>query len=405
MQKQLLAVNGGSKTRQTPMPCRKLFGPDELSIVEQVFKDSWQIGVDFGYQGKYEKLYTDAFCEFQGGGYADAVCSGTAAIHLALQALDIEAGSDVIVSPVTDPGSVAPIIIQGHRPVPADSEPDSFNMGVAEFERAITTETRAAIITHSGGYPADIEHIVRIARQKGIKVIEDCSQAHGALFNGKKVGTFGDFAAFSTMFSKTHATGGCGGVVYTQNEEYYWKIRSLADRGKPFDKKDYDPKDPSQFSFPALNYNLDELSCAIGFSTLRRLQETIDRRCEIAEKIDKSLGYSRVVYVPESRSKIKLAQKPSPFFHTLCVNTDKVRVSKKDFANAVAAEGIPLNPDYRYIVSEWSWMRPYADMNSTPNARRFCDISFNLTFNERYSEQEISDIAGSIFKVEAEYAK
>ena len=401
-----LAINGGPKVREEPMPYRKLFGENELEIVKRVFQDSWREGVDFGYQGKYEKMYTDEFCNFQGGGFADAVSSGTAAIYLSLKALeangDIRPGSNVIVSPITDPGGVAPVIIAEMNPVIADSRSNSFNIGPDEFEEALTPNTRAAILTHAGGHPIDIKPILEIANSKGIKIIEDCSQAHGALYKGKRVGRFGDIAAFSTMFSKNHATGGCGGLVYTESENYYWLIRSLADRGKPFHSPDFDPKNPSEFLFPALNFNLDELSCAIGLSTLSKLQETIDRRYEIARKIDASLERSSVVFPCQPQ----LDCKPSLFFHTVEVAVDKLRVSKKEFVEAVAAEGIWINPHYRYVVSEWKWtLRYLQSKRNTPNAIDFRNRTFNILFTEQFTDAEIEDIIKGILKVESHYAR
>ena len=402
MSRAKLAINGGSKVRERPMPYRKLFGEEELESVIRVFHDSWQEGRDFGYQGKYEKLYTDKFCEFQGGGFADAVSSGTAAIYLALKALDIQHGSNVIVSPITDPGSAAPIIIAGMNPVVADSSPNSFNIGPDEFEKALTSNTRAAILSHIGGHPIDMEPILEIAQARGIKIVEDCSQAHGALYKGKRVGRFGDIAAFSTMFSKGHSTGGCGGLVYTENEDYYWLIRSLADRGKPFRNPDFDMKNPSENLFPALNFNLDELSCAIGLSTLSRLQEIIDKRYEIAIKLDAALEESSVVFPchrqPDS--------KPSLFFHTVEVTVNKLRVSKREFAEAVAAEGIWLNPHYNFVVSEWKWMQRYLpDNQKIPNAIDFRNRTFNILFTELFTDMEIEDIIKAILKVESHYAR
>ncbi|MFC1909225.1 DegT/DnrJ/EryC1/StrS family aminotransferase [Chloroflexota bacterium] len=397
-----LAINGGPKVREKPLPYRRLFGEEELESVVRVFKDSWEEGVDFGYQGKYEKLYTDKFCEFQGGGFADGVCSGTAAVYLALKALDIEPGSDVIVSPVTDPGSIAPIVIAEMNPVVADSRPNSFNIGADEFEEALTPNTHAAILSHIGGHPIDMEPILEIARTRGVKIIEDCSQAHGAQCRGKRVGRFGDIAAFSTMFSKNHSTGGCGGLVYTENEDYYWLIRSLADRGKPFRNPDADLRDPSEFLFPALNFNLDELSCAIGLSALTRLQETIDKRWEIASKIDAALEESAVAFPCQYQPDCQ----PSLFFHTVEVAVDKLGVSKEKFAEAVAAEGIGINPNYRYVVSEWKWMQRYLrDNQKTPNAIDFRNRTFNILFNERFTDMEIKDIIKSILKVESHYAR
>ena len=398
-----LAVHGGPKVREKPLPFRKLFGQAELEAVKQVFEDSWQEGWDFGYQGKYEKLYTDSFCQFQGSGFADAVSSGTAANFLSLKALDIEPGSDVIVSPVTDPGGVAPVIISGMNPVIADSRPDSFNIGPEQFEEALTPNTRAAMVTHVGGHPIELEPIIEMATTKGIKIAEDCSQAHGATYKGKRVGRFGDIAAFSTVYAKPHATGGCGGLVYTENEGYYWRIRSLADRGKPFHSPDFDPKAPSEFLFPALNFNLDELSCAIGLSTLSRLQETIEKRSEIARKIDAALLERSSVVFPCNTLP---GCQPSPFFHTVEVATDRLRVSKKEFAEAVRAEGIWINPHYDYVVSEWKWVQPYLKHETrTPNARNFRNRTFNILFNERFTDEDIEDMILSIRKVEASLAK
>lgn len=394
---QQLAIEGGDKVRSQPMPYRRQFGQAELDMVTQVFHDSWQKGVDFGFQDIYERRYTEAFCTLQGGGYADAVSSGSVAIYLAIKALDLPPGSDVIVSPVTDPGCVSAILLQGFKLVIADSEPDSFNAGPEQFEKAITERTQAAVLTHLGGHPVEMDPIRQIASRHGIRLIEDCSQAHGALYQGKRVGRFGHIAAFSTMFSKSHASGGCGGLVYTENEELYWRVRSLADRGKPFHDPNYDPKNPCEFLFPSLNYNLDELSCAIGLSTLSRLEETISRRLEIAHLINEGLAQCKAVHPCSARPN----QLPSLFFHTVQVDIDKLQCSKEEFARAIAAEGISINPHYRYVLAEWPWVRPYCvQAAQTPNAVSFRDRTFNILFHERYTEDDIADVIASIQKVE-----
>lgn len=393
-----LAINGGPKVREEPMPYRALFSVQEMEAVMSVFYDSWRQGRDFGYQQTFEEKYTNKFSEFQGGGYADAVCSGTVAIYLALLALNLEPGSDVIVSPVTDPGSISPVIIAGMNPIIVDSELGSFNVGPDEFEKALTPSTRAANLTHLGGHPCDMDPILEIAHARDIKIIEDCSQAHGALYKGKKVGTLGDIAAFSTMFGKNHSTGGCGGVVYTKDEDLYWRVRSHADRGKPFNAPDFDRKNPAKYLFPALNLNLDELSCAIGLSTLSRLQETMDRRLVIAQKIDDALAASSVIFPCQHPANCV----PSLYFHTVGVAVDKLWVSKSEFAEAVAAEGVNINANFKYVVSEWRWV---GSEMQTPNAKDFRDRTFNILFTEAYTDQEVKDIVASILKVESVYAR
>jgi len=298
---------------------------------------------------------------------------------------------------VTDPGGIVPALFLGYKPVVADAKPGAFNVGADEFEAALTPETKAAVITHLGGIPVDIDSIIEIATARRIPVIEDCSQAHGALFKGMRVGRFGDIAFFSTMFSKNHASGGCGGLVFTENQELYKLIRSHADRGKPFFKEDFNPKDPGQFLFAALNLNQDEVSCAIGLSTLKKLQGTIERRLKIVNKINEGLSLSEVVS-PISVSNNMI---PSPFFLTVNVNTEKLGVPKEYFANAIAAEGIWINADYKYVVSEWDWIKEYFPREMhTPNATYFRDHSFNILFNERFGDKEIEDIIACILKVE-----
>jgi dTDP-4-amino-4,6-dideoxygalactose transaminase len=398
----ILAINGGPKVRDKPMPSRRLFGASELEAVREVFRDSWDCGIDFGYQGKYEKRYTDKFCEFQNGGYADAVSSGTAGIFVALKALDLEAGSDVLVSPVTDPGGVTPVIEQGLNVVTTDARRGSYNVGPSEFEKAITSSTSAAIITHLGGHAVDMDPIMAIANSRGIKVIEDCSQAHGTLYRGNKVGCFGDVAVFSTMYRKAHATGGCGGIVFTRNEDCYWRIRALADRGKPFHSSDYNPKDPGSSLFPAMNFQLDELSCAIGYSTLSGLEATIDRRRSIAEQLNDGLRHMKVV----SPYNCKAYCDPSLYFITLLVDVGRLKVSKTEFALAIAEEGIEINPNYHYVVSEWKWLRQCAsNVNASPNASGFRDDTFNLLFTEAYADEEVNDILTAISKVESVMAR
>ena len=398
-----IAINGGPPLRDRPLPPRRAFGESELEMVSKVFDHSWETGWDFGFQGQFEDEFCANFCEFQSGGYADAVSSGSAAVYLALLALDLPDGSDVVVSPVCNPGGIMPVAVQNVKLVIPDTNVGCFNISPDAFERAITPKTRAAVLTHLGGHCIDIDSIMEIAAGKGIRVIEDCSQSPGALYKGRRVGTFGDMAAFSTMYSKTLATGGCGGMVYTKSEEYYWRVRSLADRGKPFESSNFDLRDTTAYKFPALNFNANEISCAIGIATLSKLQRTIDERRTVAYKLDVALEDSKVIHP----SNLELpGTVSSPFFHTVLVDVDKIAVSKVEFAAAVAAEGIWINGDYRDITSEWPWVRAHVrDWQETPNAIDFRNRTFNILTNERFSDDDVRDILRCIQKVESYYLK
>lgn len=396
-QKCKLALYGGVRSRKRPMPSRLAFGPDELSAINGLFNHYRSKKIDFGYQGKYERLYNEAFVHYMGvKGFSDAVNSGTSALYVAIAALNLMPHSHVIVSPVTDPGTVSAIILNRLVPVIADSSPQSYNIGVEEFKARISKKIKAAVIVHVGGKPAPIDTICDIAEDKRIYIIEDCSQSHGAKLNGRKVGTFGDIAAFSTMYRKAHATGGCGGVVFTRKKKYYDLARAYADRGKPFFKSDFTEKDPSSFLFPALNLNIDEISCVIGIKTLEKLDTVIKRRIEFLMKLSSHISKnSKVCNLAE------VSINDSPFFQPIIIDISKISCSKEEFANAVRAEGIDINPDYKYVVSEWKWVKPYlADGYRSKNAINFRKSSFNLLFNENYGDEEIRDIVTAILKVE-----
>lgn len=399
--KEKLAIDGGEKIRANPFPAREQFDRDVFDQVKNVFNEAWKSGVDFGYQGKWEERYTGQFCQLMGGGYADAVSSGSVGVFIALAALQLNAEDEVLVSPVNDPGTISAVMMNQLKPVVVDSEANSFNMCPQDLERKITDKSKAILVAHIGGNAASIEHICAIAKKHQLRVIEDCSQSHGADINGRKLGTFGDISVFSTMFSKGHATGGCGAVVYTQNQELYALIRSYADRGKPFFDADYDPKNPEQNLFPALNFNIDELSCAIGIATLTKLTDSNNARLRYLETIKAEL-----VKQSECCRGAAYNTKAAPFFYTIEVDVDKLTVSKKEFAEAVKAEGIPVNADYRYIVSEWPWVfGQKACPQETPNAVHYRDSSFNLLFHEKCADQEIEDTLKSILKVEKAYLK
>jgi perosamine synthetase len=396
-----LAIHGGDRLRKVPMPARLALGEDELRMVQEVIDFYRERNVDPGYQGTFEKLYTDEFVAMMGGGYADAVATGTSALYIAVAALDLPKGSQVLVSPITDPGTLAAIVLNGLVPRLVDSKPGSYNVGLQQFVERITPDVTGAVVVHSAGQACAIDKIVEVAHERGIKVLEDCAQAHWAKVRGRPVGTFGDIAAFSTMYRKAHMTGPSGGVVYSRDLEIFRRAVAHADRGKPRWRDDFDDRDPSTYLFPALNHNTDEISCAIGFASLRRLGTTIVNRLAFVSDF-----VARLVDASDICSPYRFSPTDSPFYYPVVVHRDRITCSKVEFAEAVRAEGIDLNPHYKYLVAEWPFIRSYlADDFDPSNARDIRDRSFNLYLNEKYGEQESRDAVKAIVKVEKHFAK
>jgi len=396
----VLAIHGGQPVRKGKMPFREAFGKEEVAQLMAAVEYYQARKQDPPYQGIFEEQFCEAFTDFMGGGYSDAVATGTAACYVTLAALELPPKSEVIVSPVTDSGPLNCIILQGLTPVLADSASDSYNMGVEQFLERVTPNTAAVFAVHCAGGPLEIDRLVAEAHRRGIRVVEDCSQAPGAVWEGQRIGSFGDIAAFSTMYRKTLAAGASGGLIFTKDLGIFRRAQGHADRGKQIWRDDINLNDPGHALFPALNFNTDELSCAIGLSSLKRLQDAIDRRVAFV---------SRLVSLIESES---ATCKPyafhdgfSPFFYPIFVETGKLNCSKLEFAEALIAEGVDLNVDYGCLISSWEWAQPYLrDDFITTNALSTRDRSFNLFLNERYGEEEAQDIIAAILKVENFYS-
>jgi dTDP-4-amino-4,6-dideoxygalactose transaminase len=274
-------------------------------------------------------------CEFAVG-----VNSGTAALHLALLALGVGAGDEVITVPNSFIATVEAIRYTGAAPVLVDVDPRTFCLDPAAFERAVTPRTRAVIPVHLYGQPCDMESISAIAARHGVAVVEDACQAHGAAFVGRKVGSLGVAAAFSFYPTKNLGTIGDGGAVTTNDRELAAKIRALRHHGQ---------FEPNVFPLVGYNYRLDTLKAAVLRVKLSHLDRWNARRREIAERYRNRLRGSEFVFqrrIPGS----------DPVYHILAVRHPRQRAVQ----DALSAAGIgwgkhivpPAHrqPGYRHIV-------------------------------------------------------
>jgi len=384
------------------LPSRLSYGEDEIKSISNVIEYYKSKDEDPGYQGYFEEKFCSEFSSFMGGGYTDAVATGTASIFVALQALQLPKGSDVLISPVTDSGPLNCIILLGLNPIVIDSAKDSYNIDLKQLKSRITSNASALLLVHTGGEPVlETKEIVQEAHSKGIKVLEDCSQSTGAEIDGKKVGTFGDIAAFSTMYRKNLIAGSSGGLVYTKDKELYHLVLAYADRGKQIWRDDLNQNDPSSALFPALNFNTDEISCAIGSASLKRLEETINKRVEFLEYFIPLLKSNSKVCKP-----YKFNKNFSPFFFPIFVDVSRLTCSKIEFAQKLSQNGVGNNNHYGCVITEWEWAKKYYKENfKAKNAVEVRDNSFNLFLNEKYTKEDAISIINVIVKVENEFRK
>jgi perosamine synthetase len=324
-------VHGGPQVRRWPWPRQRHFDRREKRAVARLMNREILTGGAIVYGGEEEDAYCDAFAAYLGGGYADAVNSGTNAVYLALRALELEPGREVVVPPVSDAGGTMPVVMNLCVPIPADSAPGSILTNAEQIERVLTDRTAAILVTHLAGHPVDMDPILALASARGIPVVEDCAQAHGAVYKGRMVGTLGRIAAFSTMFGKHHSTGAQGGVVFTRDLALFGKAKAAADRGKAYDAAGHQAN-----IVASLNFNQDEISMAIGRVQLAKAPSALTARRRFAAAVER--GLSRV-------DAVRLIGDPpgcqsAYLFLMIQIDREKVRVDSEAFATALGKEGI-----------------------------------------------------------------
>lgn len=294
--------------------------------------------------GEQCRLFETEFAQWCDSAYAVAVTNGTVALELALRALDIGEGDEVVVTPRTFIASASCIVSMGAIPVFADVDRDSQNITASSIEAVITPRTKAVICVHLAGWPCDMDSIMTLAEQHGLKVIEDCAQGHGARYKGRPVGGIGHIGAWSFCQDKIMTTGGEGGMVTTQDENLWRKMWAYKDHGKSYQAV-YERQHPAGFrwlhdSF-GTNWRMIEMQAVIGRLQLKRMGEWTRIRHENCEQIwacAREIDSLRVPYIPEDIC--HAAYKCYVFVKSPQLKPDWNRRRILDALNAV---GIPCN--------------------------------------------------------------
>ncbi|MFA6972870.1 MAG: DegT/DnrJ/EryC1/StrS aminotransferase family protein [Gallionella sp.] len=221
------------------------------------------------------------FATWSGAGYAVALSNGTLALDVALKVLNVGPGDEVVVTPRTFIASISCVVNAGAIPVFADVEPDSGNISVRTIERVLTSRTKAIVCVHLAGWPCDMDPIMDLAERHGLKVIEDCAQAHGARYKGCSVGTIGHVGAWSFCQDKIMTTGGEGGMVTTNDKALWSAMWSYKDHGKSWEAVHaQDPPRGFRWLHESFgtNWRMLEMQAAIGRIQLRRMADWQARR-------------------------------------------------------------------------------------------------------------------------------
>lgn len=276
------------------------FADDEIEAAVRVLR-SGKVNYWTGQEGRQ---FETEFAASTGCKYAVALANGTAALECALKALAVGAGDDVITTSRTFIASVSCAVMLGARPIFADIDADSQNITAENIARVLTPQTKAIVAVHLAGWPCEMDAIVALAHERGIKVVEDCAQAQGATYKGKAIGSLGDVAAFSFCQDKIMTTAGEGGMVTTNSTALWNSMWSLKDHGKSYDTVYHREHAPGfrwlHESF-GTNWRLTEVQSAIGRIALRKLPEWILTRRRYAQILNEefaSLAGLRITLPP-----------------------------------------------------------------------------------------------------------
>jgi dTDP-4-amino-4,6-dideoxygalactose transaminase len=392
-----LAVDGGEPLRTELFAPWPWFGEEVVDAATQTLR-SGNVNYWTGDEGRqFETEYAASL----GCKHAVVLANGTVALELALYALGIGRGDEVIVASRTFIASASCIVMRGATPVMADVDRDSQNVTADTVRAAITPHTKAIIAVHLAGWPCDMDGILSVARAHGLKVIEDCAQAHGAEYKRRPVGAMGDINAFSFCQDKIMTLGGEGGLVATNDTELWSRAWSFKDHGKSYDAV-YRQQHPPGFrwlhqSF-GTNWRITEMQSAMGRVLLRRLPEMVDRRRRNAAILTQRFSEMpalRVTVPPDHLSH-------SYYKYYVFLKPEKLRVgwTRDRVIEAVNAEGIPcFSGSCSEIYLEKAFSEGLRPPRRLPVAKELGETSLMFLVHPTLAETDMQDTADAVEKV------
>ena len=375
-----------------------VYEDDEVAAVEAVLRSG---KVNY-WTGSVSRDFEKDYAAYVGVPHAIAVANGTVALDLAWIALGIGKGDEVVVTSRTFLASVSSIVLAGATPVFADIDPDSQNITPATIRAVLSPRTKAILCVHLAGWPCDMDGILALAAEKGLRVVEDCAQAHGARYKGKPVGSMGDIAAFSFCQDKIMSTGGEGGLVTCRDDALWSRMWSFKDHGKSFDAV-YNRPHPPGFrwlheSF-GTNWRITEMQAAIGRCQLAKLDDWVARR-----RANMAALFAEL----DGLDALRLPQAPADIFHAAYrayafVRPERLKDgwSRDRIMAEVSARGVPCmsgscSEVYREKAFDGTVLRPAAPL---PVAQELGETSLAFLVHHTLTPDDLRTVGRHARKV------
>lgn len=349
-------------------------GRSEARYVADCVKSGWVSSL-----GEYIGQFEEAFAHFCETKYGVSVFNGTVALHLALAALGIGPGDEVIVPSLTFIATANAVLYTGATPVFVDVEAETWNMDPAQVERKISRRTKAIIVVHLYGHPADMDPLMSLARKHSLKVIEDAAESHGALYKGRKVGSIGDVGCFSFYGNKIITTGE-GGMAVTNNARLAQKMRFLKDHAMSATRKYYHP-------LMGFNYRMTNLQAALGLAQLEKIDRFIARKRKIAQ-----LYNDRLHSIPGLVLQSEAPWAQAVYWMYSLLVTPRNGMSRNRLAELLKKQGIDSRPFF-IPNHRMPYFNARTRSQSLPVTERLSRQGINLPSSVRLHDSEIARVS------------
>jgi perosamine synthetase len=362
--------------RHIPVAAPALIG-NEAAYVSDCIESTW-----ISSAGQYVERFEAAFAEFCDVGYAVSCCNGTAALHLALLALGVEPGDEVIVPTLTFVATANAVTYCGARPVFVDSDPEIWSLDPSLLPDLITARTKGIIVVHLYGHPVDMDPVLALAQKHGLFVIEDAAEAHGAEYKGRRIGSLGDVAAFSFYGNKLLTTGE-GGMVVTNDAGLAAKVHQLKGQG-------VDPHRRYWFPVIGYNYRLTNIAAAIGLAQMEKADWHVSRRREVAAQYAQHLKSSPDIKLQPEKSWARHA-----YWMTSVVLDEHAAVPRDEVMARLADAGIETRPFF-HPMHTLPMYQELAQEQGYPVAERLASHGINLPSSATLSGEDVAFVCDQL---------
>jgi dTDP-4-amino-4,6-dideoxygalactose transaminase len=391
-----LAIEGGRPVRDRAFAPWPHFTKDEIEAAARVL-ESGKINYWTGEQGR---LFEREYAESIGTKYAIAVSNGSVALELALYAIGIGAGDEVVVTPRSFVASASCVVMRGGIPVFADVDRNSQNLSTDNIAKVLSSRTKAVVVVHHAGWPCDMDSLISLANRRGFKIIEDCAQANGATYKGRSVGAMGTINAFSFCQDKILSTGGEGGLVSTDDEELWNRAWSFKDHGKSFDavyKRDHPPGFRFVHESFGTNWRLTEVQSALGRMLLRKLSESVACRREHASILNSR--FSRIASLRVTVPPEEIGHAYYKYYVFIRPERLNANWNRDRIMQAINAEGIPCFTGSREIYLEKAFPQEWKPAQALPVAQELGETALMFLVHPTLSEEDMLDMCRAVEKV------